>query len=408
MAKLRAVPLFLPACGLALALALAACGGGSGDPYGSDSNGNGTSSPTYTTLLEYVDAPLSSAYAVPTVSGRAETGSVTVRLREDEAGNLSVSFSITVTSLDPSDMLTAAHIHEGSVTGSGGVFVGLVDGSTIAFSGATASGAVDVTAAEAAALQDSARSFYVNVHSTQVGSGLARAQLGVTIDRALNIALAPDPPLDGRSDAGEAILRILDDGTLAYTLVVTDLGSGDTLTNAHIHRSSDSTVFVGFSPTFVPDTATAGRYTATGTVPLTAEDLAALADSAQGFYVNVHSSDYSGGLMRGDLPDPDATLTWIQTNVFTMTCAVSGCHRSPLTTAPMSLEAGAVPGTLVHVASTGMPSLLRVKPGDPDNSILIQRLEGTVTPQMPFGGTPLDAATIARIREWITLGARDD
>jgi hypothetical protein len=62
---------------------------------------------------------------------------------------------------------------------------------------------------------------------------------------------------------------------------------------------------------------------------------------------------------------------------------------------------------LVNVPSTEVPSLLRVRPGDPDNSYLIQKLEGTaaVGARMPLGGGALPAATIAAIRQWITDGA---
>jgi len=36
---------------------------------------------------------------------------------------------------------------------------------------------------------------------------------------------------------------------------------------------------------------------------------------------------------------------------------------------------------------------------------LIKKLEGTAGSQMPLGGQPLSAATIAKIRAWITNGA---
>ena len=54
-----------------------------------------------------------------------------------------------------------------------------------------------------------------------------------------------------------------------------------------------------------------------------------------------------------------------------------------------------------------MPSILRVKAGDPANSYLVQKLEGhaAVGAQMPFGGPPLPAATLAVIRQWISDGA---
>jgi mono/diheme cytochrome c family protein len=46
--------------------------------------------------------------------------------------------------------------------------------------------------------------------------------------------------------------------------------------------------------------------------------------------------------------------------------------------------------------------------GDPDGSLLIQRLEGTVTPQMPLGQTPLPSSQIQTIRDWIENGAEDN
>jgi hypothetical protein len=46
-----------------------------------------------------------------------------------------------------------------------------------------------------------------------------------------------------------------------------------------------------------------------------------------------------------------------------------------------------------------------VVPGDPDQSLLVMRVEGTVLPQMPLGGSPLTAPEIGRIRQWILEGA---
>jgi hypothetical protein len=62
----------------------------------------------------------------------------------------------------------------------------------------------------------------------------------------------------------------------------------------------------------------------------------------------------------------------------------------------------------VNVASLEKPSLLRVKPGDPDNSYLIQKLEGAAGisgSRMPLGGPFLDRETIDKIRSWIQDGA---
>jgi hypothetical protein len=105
------------------------------------------------------------------------------------------------------------------------------------------------------------------------------------------------------------------------------------------------------------------------------------------------------------------TLDEIQANVFTPTCSVSGCHTGPMgSTLPGGMDltsADASFANLVGVSSVQVPELSRVEAGDPDNSYLIQKLEGTASEgeQMPFGGPPLDQAVIDDIRQWIADGA---
>jgi hypothetical protein len=104
-----------------------------------------------------------------------------------------------------------------------------------------------------------------------------------------------------------------------------------------------------------------------------------------------------------------STLTSIQTNVFTPRCA--GCHTGVGTTLPglMNLtSAAASHAALVNVASRQVPSLNRVTPGNPGDSYLIRKLEGTpgiVNDRMPAGGPFLEQTTIDSIRLWITNGA---
>lgn len=95
----------------------------------------------------------------------------------------------------------------------------------------------------------------------------------------------------------------------------------------------------------------------------------------------------------------------IQEHVFTPICSV--CHAGGSAPQGLRLDAANSYALLVGVPSTEVPSLLRVKPGDPDGSYLIQKLEGhaAVGAQMPFGGPPLPADTIAVIRQWISDGA---
>ena len=63
---------------------------------------------------------------------------------------------------------------------------------------------------------------------------------------------------------------------------------------------------------------------------------------------------------------------------------------------------------LVGVPSIQDAAINRVLAGDPDNSYLIQKIEGNaavggIMPPLP--GQPLDPAVIAEIRQWITDGA---
>ena len=100
----------------------------------------------------------------------------------------------------------------------------------------------------------------------------------------------------------------------------------------------------------------------------------------------------------------------IQANVFTPTCATTGCHFGAGAPQGLRLDAASSFALLVGVASTEESAVLRVVPGDPDNSYLIQKLEGTASSgaQMPLNAPALAQATIDVIRQWISDGAIDD
>lgn len=100
----------------------------------------------------------------------------------------------------------------------------------------------------------------------------------------------------------------------------------------------------------------------------------------------------------------------IQANVFTPTCATTGCHFGAVAPQGLRLDDANSYALLVGVASMEEPSVLRVAPGDPNNSYLIQKIEGTAATgqQMPFNAPALPQATIDVIRQWISDGAIDD
>lgn len=112
-----------------------------------------------------------------------------------------------------------------------------------------------------------------------------------------------------------------------------------------------------------------------------------------------------GGGGSGDPPIVEATFESIQDNVFTPICVT--CHVGAGAPQGLRLEEGMSHAMLVNVPSVEVPELLRVEPGNPDDSYLIQKIEGTadVGGRMPLGGEPLPQATIDAIRQWITDGA---
>ena len=74
-------------------------------------------------------------------------------------------------------------------------------------------------------------------------------------------------------------------------------------------------------------------------------------------------------------------------------------------------SAAATYALLVNVPSIEQPSLMRVKPGDPTDSYVIHKLEGSpgiTGARMPFGGPYLSTATIDQIESWIAAGAPND
>jgi hypothetical protein len=71
-----------------------------------------------------------------------------------------------------------------------------------------------------------------------------------------------------------------------------------------------------------------------------------------------------------------ANFSEIQTNVFTPNCATSNCHAGANLQAGLDLSAASSYAMLVGVASTQNAGVQRVNPGNPNNSYLIQKLEG--------------------------------
>jgi hypothetical protein len=121
----------------------------------------------------------------------------------------------------------------------------------------------------------------------------------------------------------------------------------------------------------------------------------------------------------GPTPDLQPTFSSIQRDIFSTSdtagrAACTSCHNAAGASfaGELNLTGATAYNALVNVPSTGKPGAVRVVPGNPDASYLIQKLEGAsgiVGDRMPRTGGPfLTAGQIAIIRRWIELGAANN
>lgn len=229
---------------------------------------------------------------------------------------------------------------------------------------------------------------YVNLHTPANPGGEIRGQI-VPPDAADFDVQAPAVSLTSPGN------------TVSGTVTLTATASDDQ-TVVEVRFLVDGTLIA--SDTSAPysiDWDTTG--VANGQVTLTAE-----ADDAAG------NTGVSAEVITEVQNVASVSLSQLQTEIFQTGCAVSGCHSGPMSGAlPTGMDLTSAENSfasLVNVPSVEVPSLNRVTPGDPDNSYLVQKLEGTaaVGSRMPIGGAALDQATIDMVRQWITDGAMNN
>jgi hypothetical protein len=114
-------------------------------------------------------------------------------------------------------------------------------------------------------------------------------------------------------------------------------------------------------------------------------------------------------------PPPPATFATLERQVFAVSCASVSCHGAAAS-GGLTLATGSAYANLVGVPATNPAAhaagLLRVVPGDPDASFLLDKLTGMLTADegdpMPRVGARLPTAHIDLIRRWIAAGAPAD
>jgi CHRD domain. len=187
------------------------------------------------TSIKKWEVTMKAQYEVPAPAGRMEEGEATIELFSDN----SLTYDFHIHNLAPSDQLTNAHIHVGDPATSGPVLIPF----NPTFTGPGSTGRVtNLRQGQIDTLL--AGPVYVNVHSTQVGAGIVRAQLDKTNDFAIDVTLngdneRPDPV--STTATGQAILRLMTDKTLYSKITVNNIETDDTLTVAHVHRGDVNT-----------------------------------------------------------------------------------------------------------------------------------------------------------------------
>jgi hypothetical protein len=367
-----------------------------------DSSGKSTTSPPFTVTVANNPAfsvTLSPSQIVPAPTSSASgSASLTVKL-----ANGAASGSVTVTGVTA----TAVTINQAFAGDSGSSLITLTASGTTAGQWNVPAGATLSAAQITALLQGE---LYVLVKSAANPGGEIRGQItpaNVTVVFATLAGSQEVPPVTTAA-AGVAAVTV-DSSAATVTVQLHDSGITDATAAALDTAASGAT-----GPQLVALTQDAADAThwSVELAKIGATDLGNF--KANMWYVNVLTSTDPAGQIRAQIdasatppPPPVPTLTQLTTTVF----AVCGaCHTGGGASLPasMNLTAGHIYASIVNVHSVEQPALLRVKPGDPTDSYVVQKLEGAATisgARMPFGGPYLSQAQINQLAAWISAGA---
>ena len=215
----------------------------------------------------------------------------------------SVSYMIWVrTTIMPQ----AAHIHMGAAGQNGGIVLDFSPTFTQQGTGAfVAQGTMAADSGTIQSIMSSPMGYYVNVHSPDFPAGAVRGQLlgdgaaakafAARLDGGQEIGNPGDP--DGTGFAG-----VVFDGDTAFYVIQVDGITAPTA--AHIHSGAagvNGGILVDFSPGF-------SNGIAFGSASVPTDVLTDILGHPDGFYVNVHNSDFPAGAVRGQLAATETTL----------------------------------------------------------------------------------------------------
>src|SRR5215813_789618 len=284
----------------------------------------------------------SGAFLITVNVARDSAGAVTTGSTINFLGTVNFPGGATIT-------VTGLHIHEGAINANGNVRFdsGLSAGSPMMLPGGVGIINLNATSVDPIVLGRmlaKPSGFYVNLHTTTNPGGAIRAQMIRLVETASNtVAMSsaqevlPDgaPPLPTASGTGTITVNPVRNpatgaivgGTVTFTIQF-DIPAGSVITGLHIHRevagkNGAVEINTGLGPTNTVTTAT-GKGTFSFEVPITsapsdATALKAMTDlltNPTGFYVNLHTQAFGGGLIRAQLTSVAQPLVVQQSSAY--------------------------------------------------------------------------------------------
>lgn len=259
--------------------------------------------------------PASSAQTL----GAVLTGSQEVPANTNPGfGNATVAFdatrqniTVTITVANLGAAINNFHIHEAPAGSNGPVVVNLIGlGGT--FTNGTMTGTFPIAPDVAFRMLTTPSNFYVNVHTTALPGGAVRGQLGYVSGGAVTYAaeLRPSnevPPATSTAYGSAFVTYDPINSTIAWDARANGIANP---TLSHIHRNvagANGPVIINFATSAAQiaggRTSGSGPISAVQSANLQPSDLVALSTpaGAAGYYVNIHSSAFPGGEVRGQL-----------------------------------------------------------------------------------------------------------
>lgn len=266
-------------------------------------------------VLVLVFAPVAAAQTL----GAVLTGSQEVPPNTNPGfGNSTVVFdatrqnvTVTITVANLGAAINNFHIHEAPAGVNGPVVVNLI-GLGGQFVNGTMTGTFAISPAVADRMLANPSNFYVNVHTTALPGGAVRGQLAYVSGGAITYAaeLRPNnevPPANSTAYGSAFVTFDPINNYIAWDARANGIASP---TVSHIHRGAagvNGPVVINFATSAAQiaggRTFGAGPVTAAQSANLQPADLANLSSpaTASGYYVNIHSTAFPGGEVRGQL-----------------------------------------------------------------------------------------------------------